>query len=61
VAGRGGMGADPARHPRDRLAHELLTVAEETMQPTQASLWLRLPAPSTAVDGPAHGRLAAVE
>jgi hypothetical protein len=34
-----------------------LAVAEETMQPTRASLWLRPPAPSTAVDGPAHGRL----
>jgi len=36
----------------DALAGELLAVAEETMQPTQASLWLRPPAPSTAVDGP---------
>jgi hypothetical protein len=43
------------------LTAQLLAVAEETMQPTQASLWLRAPAPSTAVDGLAHSRRAAVE
>ena len=42
------------------LAAELLAVADATMQPTQASLWLRPPAPPTAVHGPALGRLAAV-
>jgi hypothetical protein len=45
-------------HLRDELAldtlrAELLALVEETMQPIQASLWLRPPAPSTAVDGPA--------
>ena len=43
------------------LTAELLGVVDQTMQPTQASLWLRPPASSTAVDRPGHGRLAAVE
>jgi hypothetical protein len=30
----------------DELTAELLVVVEETMQPTQASLWLRRPSPS---------------
>jgi hypothetical protein len=32
----------------DTLSSELLAVVDQTMQPTQASLWLRQPAPSTA-------------
>ena len=36
----------------DALAAELLAVAEETMQPTQASLWLR--------QGPSNGLAAVV-
>ena len=44
----------------DTLTAEVLAVAEQTMQPTQASLWLRPPAPSTAVHGPVR-RLGAVE
>jgi hypothetical protein len=35
----------------DTLTGELLAVVEETMQPTQASLWLRPPAPSGAAGG----------
>jgi hypothetical protein len=45
----------------DTLTADLLEVVDQTMQPTQASLWLRPPAPSTAVHGPIHGRLGAVE
>jgi hypothetical protein len=45
----------------DTLTADLLAVVDQTMQPTQASLWLRPPAPSTAVHGPVHGRLGAVE
>jgi hypothetical protein len=45
----------------DTLMADLLAVVDQTMQPTQASLWLRPPAPSTAVHGPVHGRLGAVE
>jgi hypothetical protein len=51
------------RHQVDlvTLTTDLLEVVDQTMQPTQASLWLRPPAPSTAVHGPVHGRLGAVE
>jgi hypothetical protein len=45
----------------DTLRAELLAVVEETMRPTQASLWLRPQAPLTAVDGSPHDRLAVVE
>jgi hypothetical protein len=45
----------------DTLTTDLLEVVDQTMQPTRASLWLRPPAPSTAVHGPVHGRLGAVE
>jgi hypothetical protein len=45
----------------DTLTAEVLSVVDQTMQPTQASLWLRPPAPSTAVHGPVHGRLGAME
>jgi hypothetical protein len=45
----------------DTLTTDLLEVVDQTMQPTQASFWLRPPAPSTAVHGPVHGRLGAVE
>jgi hypothetical protein len=45
----------------DTLTADLLAVVGQTMQPTQASLWLRPPAPSTAVHGPVHGRLGAAE
>ena len=37
----------------DTLSAELLTVVDHTMQPTQASLWLRPQALSTTVAGPA--------
>jgi hypothetical protein len=36
----------------DTLSVELLAVVEETMQPNQASLWLRPQASSTAVSRP---------
>jgi hypothetical protein len=51
------------RHQVDlvTLTTDLLEVVDQTMQPTQTSLWLRPPAPSTAVHGPVHGRLGAVE
>jgi hypothetical protein len=45
----------------DTLTVDLLAVVDQTMQPTQASLWLRSPTPSTAVHGPVHGRLGGVE
>jgi hypothetical protein len=44
----------------DTLSGELLTVVEQTMQPTLTSLWLRQ-ATSTAVGSPVHGPPAAVE
>jgi len=37
----------------DTLSSELLAVVDQTMQPTQTSLWLRPQGPSTATDGPA--------
>jgi hypothetical protein len=40
----------------DTLAGELLAVAEETMQPTQASLWLRPPPPSSSDTAPSDAR-----
>jgi hypothetical protein len=39
----------------DALSGELLTVIEQTMQPTRASLWLRPQPLSTAAAGPAGG------
>jgi hypothetical protein len=33
----------------DTLTAEVLAVADQTMQPTQASLWLRPPGPSNAI------------
>jgi hypothetical protein len=36
------------------LTGELLTVVDQTMQPTRASLWLRPQGPATATDGTAH-------
>jgi len=36
------------------LTGELLTVVDQTMQPTRASLWLRSQEPATATDAPAH-------
>jgi hypothetical protein len=41
----------------DTLSGELLTVIEQTMQPTQASLWLRPEPPPAAAAAPAGGRL----
>ena len=43
------------------LTDELLAVADQTMQPTQASLWLRPPRPPDAAPRTAVGRLPAVE
>jgi hypothetical protein len=43
------------------LTGDLLAVADQTMQPTQASLWLRPQGPPTTVTNPAAGPLAAVE
>ena len=40
----------------DTLTGELLAVADQTMQPTQASLWLRPQAPSSTVGRPILGR-----
>jgi hypothetical protein len=45
----------------DTLTGELLAVVAQTMQPTQASLWLRLQGPPTTVTSSAVGPLAAVE
>jgi hypothetical protein len=45
----------------DSLSTELLAVVDHTMQPTQASLWLRPHAPPKTIGGPAHDRLTAVE
>jgi hypothetical protein len=44
----------------DTLAAELLAVVDQTMQPTQASLWLRPQAPSNTAAG-THGQLPVVE
>ena len=43
------------------LTDELLAVADQTMQPTRASLWLRPPRPPDAAPRTAVGRLPAVE
>src|SRR5829696_121870 len=40
----------------DTLTVELLAVADQTMQPTQASLWLRPPPPSSSDTATARGR-----
>jgi hypothetical protein len=45
----------------DTLTGELLAVVEQTMQPTQASLWLRPQTSPNTAGGTAHGRLPAVE
>jgi hypothetical protein len=45
----------------DTLSGELLTVIEQTMQPTRASLWLRPQTLSTASAGPAGGRSPTLE
>jgi hypothetical protein len=45
----------------DALTVELLTVVDQTMQPTQASIWLRPQQPSTTVGGTARRRQPAVE
>jgi hypothetical protein len=39
----------------DTLTGELLAVVEQTMQPTQTSLWLRQQEAPRAVAGPVHG------
>ena len=43
------------------LTAELLAVADQTMQPTQASLWLRPHGPADAAARTAVGRMPAVE
>jgi hypothetical protein len=45
----------------DTLTGELLAVVDQTIQPTQASLWLRPQGPPTTVTSSAVGPLAAVE
>jgi hypothetical protein len=45
----------------DTLTAEVLAVCEQTMQPTQASLWLRPQGPPNTAAGAATGRLPAVE
>jgi hypothetical protein len=41
----------------DTLTVELLAVVDQTMQPTQVSLWLRPQAPSSAIGGTAARQL----
>jgi hypothetical protein len=45
----------------DTLAGELLAVADQTMQPTKASLWLRPSRPPSTGPRSAAGQLAAVD
>ena len=45
----------------DTLTGELLAVVDQTMQPTQASLWLRPQGPPTTGISSAVGQLAALE
>ena len=45
----------------DTLTAEVLAVANQTMQPTQASLWLRPPRPPSTGAGSAAGQLAAAK
>jgi hypothetical protein len=45
----------------DTLTGELLAVVHQTIQPTQATLWLRPQRPPSTAAGTAHGRLPAVE
>ena len=40
----------------DSLTVELLAVVDQTMQPTQASLWLRPPPPSSSDTAPSEAR-----
>ena len=40
----------------DTLTSELLAVVDQTMQPTQASLWLRPPPPSSSDTAPSEAR-----
>jgi hypothetical protein len=45
----------------ETVAAELLGVVDQTMQPTQAWLWLRPQTPSNTAGGTAHGQLPAME
>ena len=45
----------------DTLTGELLAVVHQTIQPTQATLWLRPQGPPSTAAGTAHGRLPTVD